>query len=54
MTSRVKDHPQPASEIVLYQTEDGRNRVEAWLDDEIDLGLTHKESLSVRRKGKTE
>ena len=34
MTSRANDNPQPASEIVLYQTEDGRNRVEVRLEDE--------------------
>ncbi len=34
MTSRTNDNPQPASEMVLYQTEDRRNRVEVRLEDE--------------------
>jgi hypothetical protein len=34
MTGRANDNPQPASKIVLYQTEDGRNRVEVRLEDE--------------------
>ncbi|MBU4198889.1 MAG: hypothetical protein KKE37_07010 [Verrucomicrobia bacterium] len=34
MTDEAKDLPQPSSEIILYQTEDGRNRVEVRLENE--------------------
>lgn len=34
MTDGQKDHPEPSSEIILYQTEDGRNRVEVRLENE--------------------
>jgi hypothetical protein len=34
MTDRQKDIPQPTSEIILYQTEDGRNRIEVRLENE--------------------
>lgn len=84
MTKYSTESTGPASEIVLYQTEDGRNRVEVRLEDEsvwltqnltaelyqttqqnvslhikniyedgeLDPGATHKDFLSVRRKGK--
>jgi len=34
MTDKHKEHSGPTSEIILYQTEDGRNRVEVRLEDE--------------------
>ena len=34
MTGHSDNHPQPASDIILYQTEDGRNRVEVRLEHE--------------------
>lgn len=32
MTNGSQAHPEPTSEIILYQTEDGRNRVEVRLE----------------------
>ncbi|NLE58885.1 MAG: virulence RhuM family protein [Planctomycetes bacterium] len=34
MSDEPKNSPQPASEIILYQTEDGRSRIEVRLDNE--------------------
>ena len=34
MSDRQKDNSQPASEIILYQTEDGRSRIEVRLENE--------------------
>jgi len=34
MTNALLEHPEPTSEIILYQTEDGRNRVEVRLEHE--------------------
>jgi len=34
MTDKHQEHSEPASEIILYQTEDGRNRVEVRLEHE--------------------
>ena len=34
MTERHQNQPTPSSEIILYQTEDGRNRIEVRLDNE--------------------
>ncbi len=34
MTNGPQDHSEPSSEIILYQTEDGRNRVEVRLENE--------------------
>lgn len=41
MTDGQKDHPQPSSEIILYQTEDGQNRIEVRLEQET-LWLTQQ------------
>lgn len=34
MANGQKDHPEPSSEIILYQTEDARNLVEVRLEHE--------------------
>ena len=34
MTERHQNQPAPGSEIILYQTEDGRNRIEVRLENE--------------------
>lgn len=34
MTESTPKHPNPSSEIILYQTEDGRNRIEVRLENE--------------------
>ena len=34
MPENPSPEPTPSSEIILYQTEDGRNRVEVWLENE--------------------
>ena len=34
MPNGLKDYPAPSSEIILYQTEDGRNRIEVRLEQE--------------------
>ena len=34
MTAGPENNPQPSSEIILYQTEDGRNRIEVRLENE--------------------
>lgn len=34
MTERHQNQPTPGSEIILYQTEDGRNRIEVRLENE--------------------
>ena len=34
MAKSPKNIPQPASEIILYQTEDGRNKIEVRLENE--------------------
>ena len=35
MTDKHPERPEPASEIILYQTKDGRNRVEVRLEHEM-------------------
>ncbi|MFA5187466.1 MAG: hypothetical protein WC551_13385, partial [Patescibacteria group bacterium] len=56
MNNGQKDNPQPSSEIILYQTEDGRNRVEVRLENETvwltqqlmaDLFQTTKQNISL-------
>ncbi len=34
MTNSSPDHAEPSSEIILYQTGDGRNRIEVRLENE--------------------
>ena len=34
MTNEFPEHQEPTSEIILYQTEDGRNRVEVRIEHE--------------------
>ncbi len=34
MSDELNNSPQPSSEIILYQTEDGRSRIEVRLEDE--------------------
>jgi hypothetical protein len=34
MTDKNTDHPTPSSSIILYQTEDGRSRIEVRLENE--------------------
>ena len=41
MPNGLKDYPAPSSEIILYQTEDGRNRIEVRLENET-VWLTQK------------
>jgi hypothetical protein len=49
MTDGQKDHTIPSSEIILYQTEDGRNRIEVRLENET-VWLTQKTMAELFQK----
>ena len=59
MTERHQNQPTPGSEIILYQTEDGRNRIEVRLENETvwltqqlmaELFQTTKQNVSLHIK----
>ena len=47
----MKNEPRPNSDLILYQTEDGRTRLQVWLDGEtVWLSLNQMADLFQRNK----